>query len=51
MSNENAVLWGLILILILFHNGTITGTQLFLLAALFTAGCPNQCGCSGSATT
>ncbi len=49
MSNENAVLWGLILIL--FHNGTITGTQLFLLAALFTAGCPNQCGCSGTATT
>ena len=49
MSNENAVLWGLILIL--FHNGTITGTQLFLLAALFTAGCPTQCGCSGTATT
>ena len=49
MSNENAVLWGLIVIL--FHNGTITSTQLFLLAALFTAGCPNQCGCSGTATT
>lgn len=52
MSNDNLVLWGLILLL--YTNGTINLTQALLLAALFTANSCNNfrngCGCSNAAS-